>query len=539
MSDRRDWQRREELFRDAFELTANVSPSELLRRVVTVAVEVAGASHGFLLVVDADGEVDDLVTFGITEERRRLDRATVDEGLVGRVLATGDAHRAASSNDDPSLVAFSRSMTGPVLALPISLWGTVFGVVCVGRPPGAPAFEQDNELEMVSLGAEAGVALDHARLRQEGRARQQALAAVSEISRAILEAKNTDDVLQLIAERARTLVGSAIASVATPEPAGEMLVQRAAAGDRAEMLIGRAFPAASSISGAVMRTRRRLLLDDISSDPRVSQPVVGLGGLGPALFVPLAVGHRVFGTLAVVNETGGRRFTDDDFLLLQAFAAEAAVALEYDGVRAEVARLSLLDARERIAMDLHDGVIQALFVVGLTLQGAQSVVHDPGEMSVRLDDAVASIDRAIRDLREYIFGLSPAEDDVQLERALRDLAIIFERAGNVTITVQVDPEAAARLDSVAAEIIHVAREAVSNAVRHSGGSSLDITLTLSPQQRGILAVTDDGVGFDPLQARGKGNGLSNLATRAEALGGTLELDAAPGRGSTVRIAVPT
>ena len=540
MPERRDWRRHEALFRDAFELTADVSPSELFRRVVAVAVEVADAASGFLVALDADGEIHDLVTFGIQEERRRIDRATADRGVLGRVLATAGAQRADSSEDDPSLVAFPRTgPTGPVLALPISLWGRVFGAVCVARTPGAPRFDHDDEVEMASLGAQAGVALDHARLRQESRARQQALLAVDEVSRAILEARNTDDVLQLIAARARALACSAIATVSTPDPSGETLVHRAADGDRARELLGRSFPTTGSISADVMRTRRPLVIEDVSSDPRVAQPMVQLGGFGPALFVPLAVGKRVFGTLAVTNEIGGRRFTEDDLLLLQTFATEAAVALEYGQVRSEVARLSLLEERERIAMDLHDGVIQALFVVGLTLQGAESAIDDAAEMRVRLEDAIASIDRAIRDLREYIFGLRPLEEEAQLERALRDVAVIFERAGNLSISVGVDPAAAARLEPVAAEIIQIAREAMSNALRHSGGAHLDLRLTSTPGDGVMLEISDDGTGFDPGQAKGRGNGLANLATRAEAVGGSLDLDAAPGRGSTVRIVLPT
>ncbi len=537
---RRDWRRRDALFHDAFELAGDASPSDLLRRVVKVAVEVAEADHGFLVAVDEMGEVHDVVTSGVEEERRRLDRALVDKGLIGRVLQQGAAVCAERPEDDPSLVAFPRSVgVGSVLGLPISLWGRAFGVICLARAEGAEAFCAEDEAEMLSLGAHAGVALDHARLRQESRVRAEALVAVSEVSRAILEGRETDDVLQLIAARARTLVCSSLGAISTPEPDGETILQRVAEGDRAHLIVGKTFPAAGSISADVMATRRPLLIPEVSSDSRVVQPVVQLEGLGPGLFVPLAVGDRVFGTLAVVKEAGARRFSADDVLLMQAFAAEAAIALQYGQVRAELGRLALLEERERIAMDLHDGVIQALFVVGLSLQGAQAVVHDPEEMELRLRDAIGSIDRAIRDLREYVFGLRPNEGDDQLERGLREIGRIFGRAGNLSMVVEVDPQAAARLEKRSTDIIQAAREAVSNAVRHSGGDEVTLKLAIGPDaSAALLEVTDNGVGFEPDACIGKGNGLANLRSRAESLGGSLTLEAAPGQGSAVRIQVP-
>ena len=539
MSLRGDWRRREELFRCAFALDVEDAPSALLSRVLDLARELGEADHGSLVLFAADGEVVELVSCGVANEQRRLDRAAVDAGVVGRIVAEAQPLRVARLGKDPSLVGFPRGdEPAPFLGLPISLWGKVFGAICLGRRAGEPEFNDDDEHEMALLGAQVGVALDHARLLQAGRVRERALVAVKEVSLAILEGLETDEVLRLVARSACDLAGATMAFVNTPDASGECLVLRAAVGERAEATVGMTFPVSESISGDVMRSRAPLLVENAASDPRVYQPVVRIGHVGPVLFVPLAVGDQVFGTLSVANEPGGRWLSNDDVLLLQTFAAEAAVALRYGQIRAELGRLSLLEERERIAMDLHDGVIQALFVVGLSLQTAQAVANDPAQVVTRLEDAVGSIDRAIRNLRDYIFGLQPTElADDQLERALRDVAVVFQRAGDLTISVDVDCEAAASLTDRAADVVQAAREAISNAVRHSGGDKLTLRLSVDGGQA-LLEVSDNGSGFDLHEAAGHGHGLSNLQSRSEALGGTLRIDTEPGQGSAVRIRIP-
>jgi signal transduction histidine kinase len=539
MSQAGNWRRRQELFDRAFEFADDISTSVLLSRILDLAGGLAEAQHGFLVILDPDGEVQAFVTSGAAQERRRLDRAMVDAGILGQVVNEGRVVRLAGLADDPSLVGFPRSRGfSPVLGVPLTVWGKVCGAVCLGRSEGSPEFDEEAEQQMTLLGAHAGVALDHARLLQRGRVRERARAALDEVSKTILGGSAIDHILQLVARSGRELASADMAFVNTPDETGEILVLRAAAGERAEPTVGMTFARAGSMSGEVMSSRRPVLVRDSASDQRVNQPLVRVGHIGPALFVPLAVGDHLFGTMCVANEVGGRRFGDDDLLLLQIFAAEAAVALQYGHIRAELERLSLLEERERIAMDLHDGVIQALFVVGLSLQAAQEVAQDADEVAVRLADAVGSIDRSIRDLRDYIFGLQPDElGDHQLERALRDVAAVFQRSGRVATLVKVDPKAAALLAPHTTPITQIAREAMSNAVRHSGGALVTLVLEVEDGEA-VLAVSDDGSGFDPDRVAGQGHGLTNLRARAEALGGVLEIDSEPGAGTTLRIRVP-
>jgi signal transduction histidine kinase len=143
----------------------------------------------------------------------------------------------------------------------------------------------------------------------------------------------------------------------------------------------------------------------------------------------------------------------------------------------------------------------------------------------------------IRDLRNYIFALRPgAAADQQLDRTLRELAEGFRESG-VTVDVTTDPRAVSRLAGRATDVVQAAREALSNAVRHSRGNAVHISLAGSGDEA-ILEVADNGSGFDVQARRGGGHGLGNLESRAQALGGSLDIESVPGRGTWVRIVIP-
>src|SRR4029077_12404719 len=115
---------------------------------------------------------------------------------------------------------------------------------------------------------------------------------------------------------------------------------------------------------------------------------------------------RVTGTLMVANQKGGRTFVDRTVRLRGTFADQASVAIEYGRAQADQRRLGLMEERERIAKELHDGIIQSLFAVGMKLQST-ALISASVEVSGRVEGAVDELDRVIRDLRNYIFGLRP------------------------------------------------------------------------------------------------------------------------------------
>lgn len=533
--------RGEALVQAGMALASDLSLPSVLQKIVDLACEVADARFGALGIVGPEGGIEDFVTHGVTDaERQAIGRLPEGRGILGVLLRDPRPLRLRRIQDHPASVGFPPNhprMTS-FLGVPIRVRDRVFGNLYLAEKRGVPEFTEDDERAVVTLAAQAGVAVENARLYRDAQTAQHRLAAINEVSQAILEGRPTDDVLGLIARRARELVRADLATIAAPEADGDHLAIRVADGARAGAVLGARFPAKGSMSGQVMRTGRPLAVPDASADERVHQPVVRIGGIGPALFVPLAVRDRVLGTLAVANHTGRAPFSDDDLALVRTFAAQAAVALEYARMQEELQRLAVVEERERIAKELHDDIIQSLFAEGMGLQAAQAMVGDPDAVQARLAEAVDHIDRIIRDLRNYIFGLRLGEvADRQLERALREIAEGFEKGAVVALRVEIDPDAGALLAGRAVDIAQAAREALSNAVRHSGGD--EVALRLARDGRtAVLTVEDNGKGFDVGEAAGRGHGLANLRSRAAALNGALEIDSAPGRGTRVRIRIP-
>jgi signal transduction histidine kinase len=421
------------------------------------------------------------------------------------------------------------------LGAPVTARGRVYGNLYLTEKQGREDFDADDERTLILLAAQAGVAIENAQLYEEARDRAQRLEAIRAITTAILAGTSTAELLALVVRHARELAGADLATLARPAGAGRLTVE-AADGLLAEQLRGTEFSAEGSVTGEVIRTGKAVVLADASADERVVQPIVR-AGVGPAMFIPLAVRDRVLGTLTVANAKGGPLLREAAIPLVETFAEQAAVAIEYGRLQGELQRLALLEDRERIAKELHDGAIQALFAVGMGLQGSAALAASE-ELRGRLQDAVEEVDRVIRDLRNYIFGLRPGIlADRQLDQALQRLCEEFQERTGVVTVAQVDPQVAAELASQAGDIVQLAREALSNVSRHAQAATCRVSLYRDEAGR-VLEVDDDGRGFDPTRTTGAGQGLRNLTERAERLGGQAQIESIPGQGTRIRVSIP-
>ena len=204
-------------------------------------------------------------------------------------------------------------------------------------------------------------------------------------------------------------------------------------------------------------------------------------------------------------------------------------------LRANQQRMALVEDRERIGRELHDGTIQALFGIGMTLQAAAMAAADAGARE-RMEATVGQLDAVIRDLRNYVFELKPtALASQSLARAIGEIAVGIESEVGIAVAADIEAAAAVRLKEHEASVLQVVREGLSNIARHAHASTCRISLR-SDSSGIVLEVDDDGRGFDVAAARGRGHGLKNLAERARDLGGELSVVAGPG-GTTIRIVI--
>ena len=521
-------------------LSSDLSPAVVLQRIVDLATKLTGARYGAVGVLGPDRSISEFITSGVSEEQRRAIGALPrGHGILGLLIADPRPLRLADIAKHPKSVGFPAHHPAmrSFLGAPVMAHGKVFGNIYLTEKQGADEFTEEDERVLVLLARQAGVAVENAFLYEETVKRERWLEAVREIGTAILRNAPGQDVLRLIARTARELVNADVATIATPGVEGPALLLRVAEGAYSDELRGQPVPLEGSITGEVIRTGKVVVIDDLARDERAFQPLARLGHLGPAMFVPLVARGEPFGTLQVANLEGRPRFASDQIALVQTFADQASLALEYARAQRERQRLAVMEDRERIAKELHDGAIQELFAVGMGLQAASSALRDE-EASSRISHAVEEIDGVIEDLRNYIFGLRPQIlSERVLEQALHELADDVETKTGIAIVVDVDARVAAELEARAPDIVQIAREGLSNVGRHAEARTCRLSLRRTGDGA-VLEIDDDGKGFDAAHVRAGGQGLRNIRERAGRLGGSLEIRSDAADGTTVRVLIP-
>ncbi|HEX7265369.1 MAG TPA: GAF domain-containing protein, partial [Candidatus Dormibacteraeota bacterium] len=537
MTQRQD--RKDMLLEAGLTLASELSLPIVLQRIVDVAAQVTDARYGALGVIGDGGQLVEFITTGLSvRQRRAIGDLPSGRGILGLLIQEPRSVRIKNLGDHPKSVGFPphHPQMRSFLGAPVRAMGRVFGNIYLAEKRSSSEFSKEDEEALVLLASQAGVAIANATLYAETHQRERWLNALQDITSAILAGSDGDSILAAIADHARDLAGADAATILTIKSIPGKLVVAAAVGAHAEQVRGQSVPAEKSISGAVMESGEPLVADDASTHQGAYQPIIRLGRVGPAIWVPLRVGGRATGTLMVANVKGGRRFDPGTVRLVETFADQASVAMEFARAQTELRRMGLMDERERIAKELHDGAIQSLFAVGMGLQSTALMASSP-EQAARIEGAVGELDRVIRDLRNYIFGLRPGIlADRQLDQALRALGEETQARAGFKVVVEVDSDLAATLSGRSHEIVQLTREALSNVVRHAKATSSAVRLSRDGRLAS-LEIADDGSGFNSHQDS-SGNGLRNMRERVAAMGGKLRITTRKGKGTSVRFTFP-
>lgn len=367
----------------------------------------------------------------------------------------------------------------------------------------------------------------------------EALDALDAATIAIAQELRLDRVLQVIVDRVRPLVRARYAALGIPDDTGrlERFITSGISEDERDAI--EHLPRGRGLLGVMLRDGRSIRVDDISQDPRH----VGFPPHHPPmrslLGVPIRADGRVIGDLYLTDREGGAPFTEDDERIVTSFARHAGLAIHNARLHEELQHLAILRERDRIAQDLHDGIIQSLYAVGLALEDMDELIStDPSDAGERVERAIDGIHGVIRDIRSFILGLRPeAFEEADLAGALLALADDFRHSSLVDVDVDVRMRASLGPD-VTLQLVHLTREALSNIARHASASQ--VILRLWDEDSAVhLSIADDGRGFDPWASRGPGHhGLVNMRARAESLGGRLSVESRAGQGTRIMVEVP-
>ena len=370
----------------------------------------------------------------------------------------------------------------------------------------------------------------------------EALYALDRATRAIAGELDLDRVLQLIVDSARDLVGSKYAAVGIVDASGH-IERFITSGISTELRaqIG-PLPEGHGLLGTIIRDGVTLRIPDIAqhSDsfgfPPHHPPMHSLLGL------PIRVGGATVGDFYLTEKVGAAEFSDDDEELVEMFALHAGLAIQNARLHQDLQQLAVVDERLRISRDLHDGVIQSIYAVSLSLEDVPELIEASAPEAIdRVDRAIDRLHLTIGDIRTFIVGLGP-EAGAGLRLTLETLA--RELLAGSTTQLSIDLSGAASLDGrltpeAAHELVQVVREALSNVARHSGAGRAKLVLLVDGDVA-ELRVEDNGSGFDPGQRFGTGHfGLANLRGRAAAVGGTLTIESQAGKGTSIIVRLPT
>lgn len=374
---------------------------------------------------------------------------------------------------------------------------------------------------------------------------RQMLAASTEITKAALSSEAPDSVLPMVVRRAAALAESDLGLVMVRSEDGRMTVESAyggpAATGPASDPVGSVLSARSA-AARVARSGVPVVVDDLIDDP-LTAPYVpsALRVYGPFAVVPFGTRERRLGALAVYRRRGANTFNRVAVDVLTSFAAQAGLALVLAEGSTARQRIAVYQERERIARDLHDVIVQRLYAAGVQLEVLDRRLSDRLEPadSARLSETMEQLDQTIAEVRATVRALRSADPETpthapDLQDSMRsEVQVAGELLGRAP-QLDIDGDLTDVPVAVADHARAALREALSNAVRHSGARSVLVRVRRTATGL-LLQVVDDGCGIPRDVTK---RGLRNMEERAVAADGRCTVSSSPDSGTTITWEVP-
>ena len=378
--------------------------------------------------------------------------------------------------------------------------------------------------------------------RQQLAIRNRQLSALNQAALAVAAELSLEKVLKQIVDSARNLAEAQYAAIGAPNAEGQLetFVHSGMPTALAEKIPS--LPQGHGLLGALIDEERPIRIPRIGDDPRS----VGFPKHHPPmesfLGVPVLAGDQVLGNLYLTNKLDAIEFSEADQELVEMLAAHVAIAIQNARLYEQVRRLAIVDERARIGMDLHDGVIQSIYAVGLMLESTRLEIQqqnvEPADKL--LAHAIDGLNDTIRDIRNFILDLRPHRFSGNLDQGLSRLVREFQANTMVPVTMDVPKWVGGSLSTpVMRAVFLTTQEALANVARHAKATEVVVKAKRAP--KGVeLCIADNGRGFNPASMNQTvGHGLANMRARAEELRGSYKVESVPGEGTKITLVFPT
>ncbi len=540
------------LHQASLDLVKDVSLETLLERIASVACEQAEARYAALGVLDENGKLKNFISVGMAEDEvQRIAHPPVGRGLIGELMDAEEPLRVPVIEEHPRSVGFPANhpyMTS-FLGVPIRAGDIQLGQIYLTDKIGAPEFTSDDEMIIQMLAAYAAAAIQNARVYEAMREHDEAvtrrnedMSLLNDIASTLTSSLELEEILNkslaLVMNYMKVEAGE-IFLLEEDKQTLRMVLHR---GEAAEAFWNRnLFKVGEGYVGLTAQKGEPLLSPDVKSDPRFLQEAVVQAGFRQIACIPLRSGENVMGVLSIITRHNDMPFDQRSIQMLSAVCNWAGLAIENARLHNNVRRLAVLEERDRIGMDLHDGIIQSVYGVGLSLESTYQIVEeDPQDAKARIQQAIKNLNQAIRDIRAYILDLRPRQlGNDGLMNGLKRLVAEY-RANTFSEISLTGPRSDLKElpHSSSLALFHICQEALANAAKHAAAKEVQVALWTTAD-RVLLEIRDDGRGFHIAKMTTTiGHGLSNMQTRARAVGGEVDFNSAIGEGTTILAWVP-
>ena len=535
----------------SLELVKDVFLDTLLERIASVACEQANARYAALGVLDREGKLEKFIAVGMNEaEMKRIPHPPVGKGLIGALMNAKAPLRVAVIEDDPRSAGFPphHPFMTSFLGVPIRAGEQQLGQIYLTDKRNAEEFTEDDEKIIQMLAAYAAAAIQNARLYKHLKERDVALtrrsedlALLNDFASTLTASLELNEILNKTLALVMNYMKVEAGEIFLLEDDNQTLRLVLHRGQAAEAFWARTrFKLNEGFIGIVAKTGEPIVSHNLAGDVRFLRETVVQAGFRQIACIPLASSKSVVGVLTVATRSQ-TPLDERDILLLSAVANWAGLAIENARLHQNARRLAVLEERERIGMDLHDGIIQSIFGVGLSLENISHLMEEnPQKAKDGLKQAGQDLNQIIRDLRAYILDLRPRQLNGEgLMDGLKRLVTEY-RAHTLSEAVLNGPKDSLHElpQSHALALFHICQEALANAAKHANAKKVEVNVWLT-EERVVVEIHDNGRGFDIEKTHTTlGHGLANMQTRAQNVGGEVDISSIPGEGTTVLVWVP-
>ena len=468
------------IMRDAADLVGELSIDALLEKTASLALERAGASYGAVGLLNEKGELERFVPTGITRaEIEQIPHPPVGKGLIGELMTSGKSMRIENIHNHPLRSGFPPFHPKMVsfLGVPIFQAKRQIGQIYLTDKAGGPEFTEDDQRIIEILASFAGVAIVNARLYRDFITRDRILtrqnenlSLLNEMSTTLATSAEINEILEQGLNQLMSYLRLEVSEIFLLKEDSKRLTRLLHKGEAVDALWKRReFALGESTVGRAAKSGSPIVLNLTENEYADLNPEAKLKGLHQLAVIPMSSRRGVAGVMCVATYHP-QPLEESDVQFAQAIAAWMATAIENIQLNIQGRRLAILEERERIGMDLHDGIIQSIYAVGLTLEHARLLLKEnPAQATSRIEQAVADLNNTIRDIRAYILDLRPRQlKDENLMQGIQRLVQEFRANTLVEVTLSEPRGGVVNLpEPQAVALFHICQEALANIAKHA------------------------------------------------------------------------